>query len=176
MDETQWQGLVEAHAPLVWRTAFRLVGQEADASDCVQETFLGAWKLAQRQPVRNWAGLLQHLATVRALDVLRRRQSARRNNSPRELSALPSKAPCPAATAESAELATELRRALAQLPAIQGEIYCLRHLNDLTYEEIAGELGVSISLVSVNLHRATRRLREILSPSHADSSEVNHAK
>jgi aminoglycoside 6'-N-acetyltransferase I len=70
---TDWDTIVPEHAPLVWRTAYRLLGNEADAADCFQEAFLAACRKATSGPVLNWAGLLRTIATARALDRLRRR-------------------------------------------------------------------------------------------------------
>ena len=66
-----WEAVVSQHVAAVRRTVYRLVGNHADAWDCVQETFLEAVKIDRREPVRNWSALLRHLATARALDLLR---------------------------------------------------------------------------------------------------------
>ena len=68
-----WQTIVTEYGPLVWRTAYRLLANHADAADCFQETFLAALELSRRQPVRNMSGLLVRLATTRAIDRLRQR-------------------------------------------------------------------------------------------------------
>ena len=73
MTAREWTLLVREHSPLVWQAVYRLTAHHADAADCMQETFLAAWKVARRQAVRNWPALLQHLATARAVDHLRRR-------------------------------------------------------------------------------------------------------
>ncbi len=75
---TDWDAVVGQHVEIVRRTVFRLVGNHADAWDCIQETFLEAVKIDRREPVRNWPALLRHLATARALDLLRVR--CRRQN------------------------------------------------------------------------------------------------
>ena len=62
----------------------------------------------------------------------------------------------PAALVQSAEMAALLRVALADLPRRQGEAYCLRHLNGMSYEEIAAELNMTVSAVGVALHRAAK--------------------
>ena len=69
---TDWEAVVGQHVEIVRRTVYRLVGNDADAWDCVQETFLEAVKIDRREPVRDWPALLRHLATARALDLLRR--------------------------------------------------------------------------------------------------------
>ena len=68
---TDWEAVVSQHVEIVRRTVYRLVGNHADAWDCIQETFLEAVKIDRREPVRNWPALLRHLATARALDLLR---------------------------------------------------------------------------------------------------------
>jgi len=77
---TDWDTIVTEHAPAVWRTAYRLLSNEADASDCMQEAFVSAVGVARREAVQNWPALLKRLATTRALDRLRARmrESARR--------------------------------------------------------------------------------------------------
>ena len=57
----------------VWRTAYRLLGNRADADECFQEAFLAALEVSRREPVRDWGALLRRLAAARALDRLRRR-------------------------------------------------------------------------------------------------------
>lgn len=164
-----WQAISLQHSPLVWRTVTRLLGHGgADAADCFQETFLAALDFSRRQEVRNWPGLLQRLATARALDQLRRRRRERSRTSDNghgfrpEVDQLYSRNLGPESLAQNAELMERLREALAELSAQQSEVFCLRYLNELSYEEIAGELRISVDSVGVNLHRARRHLRERL--------------
>jgi len=63
-----WQAIVRDHGPAVWQTAYRLLANHSDAADCFQESFLAAFEIASREPVRNVAGLLVRLATTRAID------------------------------------------------------------------------------------------------------------
>ena len=69
----------------VWRTAYRLVRNQADADECFQETFLAALEVSNRQPVRNWPALLQRLATSRAIDRVRKRLRRRRREEVADL-------------------------------------------------------------------------------------------
>src|SRR4051812_32794208 len=74
-----WDDIARQYGPLVWKTVYRLLGTGgADAADCFQETFLTALDYANRQEVRNWPGLLQRIATTRALDTISRRRTDRR--------------------------------------------------------------------------------------------------
>ncbi len=157
-----WPGIVRDYAPLVWKTARRLLPGEADAADCFQDTFVSALECSRRGPVKHWAGLLQRLATARALDILRRRYR-RPADAPVPLEvADESPASDPVSRAMAAELGGQLRDCLSQLPARESEVFCLRFLSELSYQEISDQLGLSIDAVGVALHRARARLRELL--------------
>lgn len=159
-----WEAVAREHGPLVWRTVYRLLGSRCgDVGDCFQETFLSALDASRRQVVRNWPGLLQRIATARALDVLRRRKRdtiVRQNEV--ELEQAFTRDRDPSAGMQQAELQEQLREALTQLPPAQSDVFCLRHLNDMSYEEIASEMQMSVDNVGVTLHRAKARLRELL--------------
>ena len=60
--------------------------------------------------------------------------------------------------------AERLRRALAGLPKRDAQVFALRYVEELTYEQIAAEMDLSVNQVGVILHRARRRLRDILKP------------
>ena len=53
---TDWEKIVSQHVGVVWRVVHRLVGNHADAWDCVQETFLEAVKIDRREVVRDCPG------------------------------------------------------------------------------------------------------------------------
>ncbi|HOW72636.1 MAG TPA: sigma-70 family RNA polymerase sigma factor [Phycisphaerae bacterium] len=159
----EWPLIVRQHGPIVWKTAYRLLGQDADAADCFQETFVSAIEYADRQEVTNWPGLLQRLATARALDHLRRRIRAARRRAPGiSFEQVAASGPSPDQAALDAELGDRLRAALCELAPRQSAVFCLRCLSGLSYEEIASELGLSIDAVGVTLHRARARLQELL--------------
>ena len=161
---TDWSELAERHGPAVWKAAYRLVGCEADAADCFQEAFLAAVRVERAAPVRNWEALLRHLAVARGLDMLRRRRRERaRRGDWADCEQAPAPTAGPPEEAQRAELASRLRVALAGLPARQAEVFCLRCMEELTYEEIASRLGLRVNAVGVLLNHARRRLREALS-------------
>ena len=138
-----WEQIARAHGPLVWRTVYRLLGRGGpEAADCFQETFLTALDYARRQEVRNWPGLLTRIATTRALDAVARRktESARRTRVEEDhFDHLPSARAGPDAASQESELMEQFRDALAELPAGQREVFCLRHFSGMSYEDIAAE-------------------------------------
>jgi RNA polymerase sigma-70 factor, ECF subfamily len=160
-----WPEIIEREGGAVWRTAYRLLGNRADADECFQEAFLAALEVSRREPVRDWGALLCRLAAARAVDRLRRRYRRREDGSVADWDALTGSAPLPSQGAEDAERAESLRAALAGLPPNQAEALCLHHLEDWSYRQIAGHLAISVDAVGVLLHRARRRLRELLESS-----------
>jgi RNA polymerase sigma-70 factor (ECF subfamily) len=182
VQNVDWDALVAQEGPSVWRAVRRVVGNDADAEDVFQETFLDAVDLARREPVRQWRGLLLRLASARAIDLLRSRyrRSKRETDAPGAgdddgdamdaFESASSIAPLDAAVA--GELSQRLRVALAHIPAKQAEVFCLFCLDGWTYQEIAGHLSMSIDAVGVNVHRARARLRALMGePQPAQAKE-----
>jgi RNA polymerase sigma-70 factor (ECF subfamily) len=164
-----WQAILARDGPAVWRTAFRVVGNRADADECFQEAFLGALAVARREPVENWRALLQRLAAARAIDRLRERIRRRAREQEADLDTVGGHDPPPPRQAEDAELAHQLREALAGLPARQAEVFCLHCLEAWSYQEIARHLAITVDAVGVLLYRARRRLRDRLADPHDDA-------
>jgi RNA polymerase sigma-70 factor (ECF subfamily) len=156
-----WQLIIEEHGSAVWQTAYRLLGNDADAADCFQETFISALKFCRRKQVRNFSALLSRLATARAIDQLRRRiRRSRSTTDNADWTALQSTNPCPSQQAQHNELAEGLRISLSKLPIQEAQVFCLRYLNDMSYQQIANELGIKTNAAGVLLHRARVKLRE----------------
>jgi RNA polymerase sigma-70 factor (ECF subfamily) len=168
-----WQEILRRDGPAVWQTAYRLLNHRADADECFQEAFLAALEVSRREDVGNWRALLQRLAAARAVDRLRQRSRRRSREQTADWNALPGNEPPPSQGAEEAELAQRLRDALAQIPAQQAEVFYLHGLQGWSYQEIAEQLSLSLNTVGVLLHRARKRLRELLVP---DSEQTNSRK
>jgi len=160
---TEWERIVGRHGPAVWQTAYRLLGDRDEAADCYGQTFLAALEFSRGQKVRNYGGLLRCLCTCRAVDRLRQRaRQAGREGRLADWSNVASANPGPVEEAQAAELSERLRGALAKLPSQEAEVFCLRCLSELSYRDIARQLGIKTSTVGVLLHRARGRLREVL--------------
>ena len=99
------------------------------------------------------------------------RQSDRRDEL-RDWSAVPSPEAVPSEHAEANELAERLRRAIGQLPRRQAAVFCLRCLEELSYEEIGRQLGISANAAGVALKKARVRLRQLLEPASCDPART----
>jgi RNA polymerase sigma-70 factor (ECF subfamily) len=151
---TDWDRIVREHGPMVFATAWRILGNAADAEDVVQDVFLQVHQLHQAGPVRYWVGLLRRLATCRALDRLRqRRHTVSLDSLP-----LASGGPGPDAALLEKELGERLRLAIAQLPQREGAVFCMRYFEDLSYQQIAEALRIRPGAVATALHKARAKL------------------
>jgi RNA polymerase sigma-70 factor, ECF subfamily len=161
--------IVAAHSEAVWRTAYRLLNHYDDARDCHQETFLAAVHLADGGRVRNWQATLLAIATRRAIDRLRvryrdRETLARWQHLDQPASELPD------TQAQWHELRDLVRRALTSLPPQQAEAFWLRHLEQLTVDEVAEQMAIEPGHVRVLVHRAAEALRDLLGPSYGPAT------
>ncbi len=166
MQVVDWNIIIKEHGPVVWQTAYRLLGNDADAADCFQETFVCALELSRRQRVRSFPALLIRLATTRSIDQLRRRFRHERigTNGHNQLEGSNNNTD-PVQYVQQQELAARLRIALTQLPLQEAQVFCLRYVNDMTYRLIANELGITTTAVGVILHRAKTKLRRFFKAS-----------
>jgi RNA polymerase sigma-70 factor, ECF subfamily len=157
-DVTDWDRVVREYGPLVFATAWRILGHAADTEDVVQEVFLQVHQLQQSHPVRHWSGLLRRLAACRALDRLRQRKHTVSLNG---LSLIGS-GEGPEANAVERELAERLRLAIAQLADREAAVFCLRYFDDLSYQDIADTLHIRTGAVASALHKARLKLETLL--------------
>jgi RNA polymerase sigma-70 factor (ECF subfamily) len=156
-----WESIVRTHAPVAFDAGWRLLGHAADTEDVVQEALLDAFRMHAAEPVNNWGALLRHLATRRAIDRLRKRRAA----AVVPLATFEATAPeseQPESVAAEQELADRLRLAIAELPDRQASVFSLYYFGEMANSEIARTLAISTDAVAVALHKARKRLKELL--------------
>jgi RNA polymerase sigma-70 factor (ECF subfamily) len=175
--EHDWPRILAAHGPAVWRVLRSLTGNDADARDCYQTVFLEVLTFSRRQPVDDWDRLLNRIARSRALDVLRKRYRAgARIDAAADPASAASRLPAPEQQAEAAELAERLRASLALLPPQQAEVFVMRFVEQLSYEEIAARTGSSPGAVGALLNRARAQLRRHLEEDTSTSVEARRQR
>ena len=170
-----WASIVAGCGAEAWRMACRMLGEEADAADCLQEAFVAAVIISRRQQVLSWPAMLRRLVTSRALDRLRERRRHKTAAMGSAAARVPDGSPGPLRQVQLAEQAGRFREALAHLPPQQAAVFCMRMLDDLSYEQIAEALGISASHVGVLLYRARSALREQFAHrDRAGKTQVHH--
>jgi len=158
--------LMERHHRRLYRIALGYLRQPDDALDVVQETFVKAYTHAARwQSGTDVAPWLTRIAVNQAIDVYRRGRRRRRSEEPLEEApgrGLAVDDPSPERRVMGREIGERVGSALAGLPARQRAVFVLRHYEELSLEEIARTLGMSLGTVKSALHRALQRLRQRL--------------
>lgn len=150
----------EAHHAMVFRAAYRVTGNAADAEDVLQTVFLrlagreSAARNVEGEVVENLEGYLRRAAVNASLNILEKKSS---RNLPLE------SAPEPHARVDQSaqrDLREVLRLAMATLGGRTAEMFALRFIEGHSNGEIADMFGVSTLVVGVTLHRARRQLQK----------------
>jgi RNA polymerase sigma-70 factor (ECF subfamily) len=161
----------EAFEELVRRTyvdtytlAVRLTANEEDARDVVQDAYLRAWKgIGRFRGDAQFSTWMYRITANTASTLVQKRR--RRRTEPLESIEDPierASEALPEAAAESSVALAELGEAVAALPPKLRAIVVLKDVYGLSHEDIAAELGISVSAAKVRLHRGRKRLREML--------------
>jgi len=159
----EFDRVFRAYHGLVFRTAYRITSNAADAEDVSQTVFLRLYRRGDRGEVlENEESYLRRAAINAALDVIRARQVDRTV----ELTDLPAEP----AHDDPRELRRALGRALAQLKPRSAEIFAMRFLEGFSNPQIARMLGISQVLVAVLVHRTRQQLRKELGNYLGDKS------
>lgn len=163
----------EAFDELVRRThadtftlARRLVSDEEDARDVVQEAYLRAFRSIRRfRGDAQFTTWLYRITANCASNQLGRRRRHRHDELDDE-AVVPDLHPDhdPAAVADATSLRDRLEVAVAELPPRLRAVVVLRDIYELNHAEIADQLGISESAAKVRLHRARRKLRTQVFP------------
>jgi RNA polymerase sigma-70 factor (ECF subfamily) len=153
--------LVRRYQEGLYRHALGMVGDADVAADLVQDAFIRAYSSLTRCRDRaKFGGWLVQILRNRCLDHLkeRRRSDLRLEDRPD----LPAHDGDPESSLENWSLRDLLERALAQLPEAQREAFLLKHVQELTYEEMAEVAGASVSALRMRVLRARELLRSLL--------------
>jgi RNA polymerase sigma-70 factor (ECF subfamily) len=168
-DSDAFRLLVEQHSRPVFRVAYRMTGNEHDADDVVQETFLRAYRTLDRFEERaNFGTWLHRIAVNCALDLLRARGrlDRRYGGDPEEaeMSGVASSDPQQDRLLLSAELRDQVAAAMERLSGNERTAFVLRHFEGMPVEEIGKTLGIQVNAAKHTIFRAVRKLRESLEP------------
>jgi RNA polymerase sigma factor (sigma-70 family) len=160
------EALAHQYGSLVFKAAYRVLGDAALAEDVQQDVFL---RLLEAPPseVNSWPAYLSASAVRGAIDVLRGQRRWWRV-LPLWSAQEPTAAPSAEHDSIARQQAQQLRDALAALPRREAQCFGLRYLQGLDIGEIALALEMSDNNVNVTLHRARRRLEARLGDTAAE--------
>jgi RNA polymerase sigma-70 factor (ECF subfamily) len=172
-ERSEMDGLVSCYWPSFYRTAYRYLGNAADAEDAVQDALLSAYKhvseFRRQARISTWVTAIV-INSVRTQ--LRRRRSQPHGFPDEQLpeqesdllgERLPDRRPGPEEECRRAELAERVVKFSRQLSLVLRRAFSLRHVDGLTIREIADVLGVTESSAKARLSRARAKLKLLMS-------------
>jgi RNA polymerase sigma-70 factor, ECF subfamily len=168
-DKDAYRVLVARYSQVVFRVAFRITGNEADAEEAVQETFLrGYQKLKDFEGRSTMATWIYRIAANCALDIVSRRkpetQIGEENDPERHEVQLPDVKAGPERLLLSREIEITRQAAMNDLTPTERTAFVLRHMEDRSTEEIAAALNIAPNAAKQAVFRAVQKLRRQLAP------------
>jgi RNA polymerase sigma-70 factor (ECF subfamily) len=176
-DRSAFEELVRLTYQDTFTLAHRLTGNEEDARDVAQDAYLRAWKgIGKFRGEAQFSTWLYRITANAAATHMRKRRRHRSESlddvgEPMELRYEAQ----PAAMAEAGDLLDRLAAAVDQLPPKLRQVVVLRDVYSLPHEAIAEELGITETAAKVRLHRARRKLREVVVPTGEEYGASAHA-
>ncbi len=176
-DRAEFARLVDTYSPSVYRVALKILADQQDAEDVLQETFIKALRALPafegRSSLSTW---LYRIAVNEALMLLRRRKPegpsvdapAGDDEEPDEPYQIVDWCCLPESEFLTAEFRRILDQAMQKLSPALRVVFILRDIEGLSIEETAASLDVSQQVVKTRLLRARLKLREELSAYYHD--------
>lgn len=165
-DDDAFRILVERHSRSIYRSAFRITGNSADADDVVQETFLRAYRAAHSFDARaTFTTWLHRIAINCSLDLIdSRKRRDQRINDGEDLNLVASTDASPDRVVLGSEMQRAIARAMAELTGNERTAFVLRHFEGMPLEEIGQILGTRLNATKNTVFRAVKKLRHQLQP------------
>jgi RNA polymerase sigma-70 factor (ECF subfamily) len=152
--------LVARYQETMFRHAAAMVGDRDAAADLVQDSFVKAFTRLHTCDPDRFAAWLFRILRNRCKDWLKNR---RQHTAPLHDDAhAAGEGDDPGVSLERAELGRVVEEALMRLPPAQREAFLLKHVDGLSYEEMAERLDTGISALKMRVMRAREALQEIL--------------
>jgi RNA polymerase sigma-70 factor (ECF subfamily) len=169
-DRDAFRVLVERHSRAVFRVAFRMLNNEQDAEEIVQETFLKAYKaLGSFESRANFSTWLCRIAINCSLDMISQRKPSQPlsgvNEDGEEFELqVPSTTPSPERHVLSGEVRDRIASAMNELTPVERTAFVLRHFEGRSIEEIGSVLEIKDGAAKNTVFRAVQKLRRALEP------------
>ncbi len=161
-DDAAFGRLVQAYQGPVYNLAYRMLGNAVEAEDAAQETFVRIYtKLNTYQPDRKLSSWVLSIASHYCIDRLRRRRMNWLSLDEEPVATtLPAGGRGPEDEALREESRDELQKLVLQLEPAYRVPLILRYWHELSYQEIAEVMGLSVQAVKSRLHRARVQLAQ----------------
>ena len=165
-DHEAFGQLIDRHASAIVNLAYRMVGNQAEAEDLAQETFLAAFKgLPTFRADAKFSTWLYRIASNKCKDWLRVKRPGQGQHDvdvDEQLDLHVAEDRTPETLLSQQQVAQELERAIQRLPVLYREAFILKHIEGLSYEEMEDILGVSGDTLKMRVYKGRVQLsREV---------------
>ena len=167
-DEKAFEELLTRYRRPVYSICMRMVRNETDAEDLAQEVFVRTFNVLDRyNPSYPFSSWLYRITSNLCIDFIRKRRkgivsldepvSSDEGDMPRQIA---SSKGDPERDLQTREMMAVLEEAVSNLPEPYRIIVILRHQEQLSYEEIADDLGIPLGTVKARIHRARNMIKD----------------
>lgn len=168
-DKDAYRPLVDRHTPALFRVAYRITGNRADAEEVVQESFIRAYQQLPRFELRSDFGTWIYRITVNcALNLVQKQKTSQTRGtsltSERGEWEIADRAASPERLAFSGQIAGHRESAMQTLTDVERTAFILRHLEERSMDEIADTLGMTINTAKQAVFRSVQKMRRALEP------------
>jgi RNA polymerase sigma-70 factor, ECF subfamily len=167
-DKDAYGVLVAQHSRTIFRVAYRITGNEADAEEVVQDAFLRGYRKLEGFEARSDFGTwIYRIAVHCALDKISRRsedipRAIAPGDDEAEAVQIPDRTPGPERVLLSREIGAFRESAMHSLTPLERTAFTLRHMEDCSMEEIASTLNIAPNAAKQAVYRAVHKLRQRL--------------
>ena len=167
-DHEAFGQLIDRHASVIVNLAYRMVGNRAEAEDLAQEAFLAAFKaLSTFRADSKFSTWLYRIASNKCKDWLRAKRPGMGQQDvdiDEVLDSHVAEEQTPERLLSQQQVALELEQAIQRLPPLYREAFVLKHVEGLSYEEMAEILGVNGDTLKMRVYKGRLQLsRELAS-------------
>ena len=160
MIRNEFNELVHRLSRQLFGYAFRILRNQEEAEDAVQEVFIKLWKLREKlEEYKSIDALATTLVKNYCIDQIRKEKNIFSNDESSQFY-IPSANPSPEQQMVNRESDEIIRGIISDLPEVYRTVIQLKDIDGFSYEEIVQQTGQNINTLRVNLSRARKLIRD----------------
>ncbi|MCK9290225.1 MAG: RNA polymerase sigma factor [Bacteroidales bacterium] len=174
MNENDFRSNILPFSGKMLRRAVQLLKNEDDAQDVLQDVFLKLWQQKEvLWQIENIEAYLSQMVKNRCIDIIRSNRiisldfAKEKELTGRSANDLNNET-------ELRESADQIKKLIGKLPELQQRVMYLRDIEQLEYEEISKNTGLTVNAVRVNLSRARKKVRDEFLKINSDGNKKNN--
>jgi len=164
-DETAFRSLIDQYSDFAFAVAFRIMNDEEDSNDIVQESFITVWnKIGDFNTEKKFSNWLYRIIVNKCYDSLRKRKRMQLVYPDANGWSIPGlySESNPEGKLDNREIGKMIRRLTFRLSTKQKIVFILSELEGLSHDDIANITGMAKTIIKSNLNHARRKIGEMI--------------